>query len=268
MRDVTATIESIPLIASSIMCKKLAEGIDGLALDCKVGAGAFMKTRDRAAELAQALKAIGEAAGKRVTVVLSAMDDPIGVRVGNALEVEEAITVLAGEGPSDTRELTVVLGAEMLLAGGACSSPQEGAERLAAVLDDGSALDVFRRMVEAQGGDPRVVDDPRGILPRASSRTVVAAPEHGYVTAVAADGIGTAALMLGAGRRRKEDRVDPAVGIEIASRPGDEVAVGKPLAVLVHNGRGVEEAAERVRLAFSIGPEAPRPSSRILEVMR
>ncbi len=268
LRDVTATVESIPLIASSIMSKKLAEGTDGLVLDCKVGTGAFMKTRERAADLARALLAIGRAAGKSVTAVLTAMDDPIGDRVGNALEVEESIAVLHGEGPADTRELTVRLGAEMLLCVDACETPEEGAERLAAVLDDGSALEIFRRMVEAQGGDPRVADEPRAVLPRGRSLTAVPAPASGFVSAIAADEIGTAALMLGAGRRRMDDKVDPGVGIEIALRKGDEVAAGEPLVYLVHNDRGIEDAAERVLRAYEIGPRAPSPSPRVLEVMR
>ncbi len=285
LRDVTATVESIPLIASSIMSKKLAEGLDGLVLDCKVGTGAFMKSQARAAELARALKTIGEAAGKKVTVVLSAMDDPIGRRVGNALEVEEAVAVLQGGGPADTRELVVALGAEMLLCGGACATAQEGGDRVAAALDDGSALDVFRRMVEAQGGDPRVADEPRAVLPRGRSLTAVPAPASGWVNAIAADEIGTAALMLGAGRRRKEDRIDPGVGIEIARRRGEEVSAGEPLVYLVHNDRGIEDAAERVLRAYTISPErasgaaSPERASgatpgrassatRVLEVMR
>ncbi len=268
LRDVTSTVESIPLIASSIMSKKLAEGIDGLVLDCKVGAGAFMKRRARAVELARALRSIGEAAGKRITVVLSAMGDPIGTRVGNALEVEEAVAVLQGEGPADTRELVVGLGAEMLLCGGACADADAGADRIAQVLDNGGALEVFRRMVEAQGGDPRVADQPRAILPRGRSVRAVPAPASGYVTAVAADQIGIAALVLGAGRRRKEDRVDPGVGIEIARRLGEAVSAGDPLVYLIHNDRGVEEAAARVLRAYEIGPEAPAACPRVLEVMR
>ncbi len=272
LRDVTATIESIPLIASSIMSKKLAEGIDALVLDCKVGTGAFMKTRERASELAHAIRAIGEAAGKRVTVVLSSMDDPIGTCVGNALEVWEAIDVLSGRGPADTRELTVRLGAEMLLAGGVCESWQQGAARVAMALDDGSALAVFRRVVEAQGGDPRVVDEPAEVLPRPGQRSRVEASQSGYVTAIAADEIGMAALVLGGGRRRKEDVIDPGVGLVIEKRVGAAVEAGEPLVTLLHNGRGVEEAEARVRRAFTLGPEPPAEPpwwpSRVLEVLR
>ncbi|MEM7581752.1 MAG: thymidine phosphorylase [Acidobacteriota bacterium] len=272
LRDVTATVESVPLIAGSIMSKKLAEGIDGLVLDVKLGSGAFMKTRPQAVELAEALKAIGEAAGKRVTAVISAMDDPIGDHVGNALEVAEAVAVLRGEGPADTRELTTRLGAEMLLCGDACATPEEGAKRIAAALDDGSALEVFRRMVAAQGGDPRVADSPREVLPWGHSRTTVAAPVSGRVERIAADTVGTAALLLGAGRRRKEDRVDPGVGVVIRRRRGDTVTIGEPLVDLIHNDRGVDEARERILSAYHISPQSTGTStpeaSRVLEVLR
>ena len=268
LRDVTATVESVPLIASSIMSKKLAEGIDALVLDCKVGHGAFMKTRQQALALGHAIQAIGASASKPVTVVLSDMDAPIGFAVGNALEVVESIAVLRGEGPADTRELTVRLGAEMLLCGGVVATAEEGAERLARSLDDGSALELFRRLVESQDGDPRVVDDPEGVLPKAKHRTPVVAQRAGQVAAIAAQDVGIAALVLGAGRRRKEDTVDPAVGVEMAVQVGDTVAVGEPLAFLIHNDRGVDEARQRLLGAFRIDDRAASPGSRILEVLR
>ncbi len=268
LRDVTATIESVPLIASSIMSKKLAEGIDGLVLDCKVGHGAFMKTRDAALELARAIRVIGEAAGKRVSVVLSQMDEPIGTAVGNALEVAESIEVLRGGGPADTRELTVALGAEMLALAGVCDLEQ-AAVRIAGALDDGSALARFGQLVEAQGGDPRVIDDPAAVLPAAAERREVPAPADGFVTAIAAADVGSAALLLGAGRRRKEDDVDPAVGIELACKVGDPVRRGQPLATLHHNRRGVEAAEAMLAAAFTIAEKSPPASgSRILEVLR
>lgn len=272
LRDVTSTVESIPLIASSIMSKKLAEGIDALVLDCKVGSGAFMKTRQRAEELAHAIRAIGHAAGKRVTVVLTDMNSPIGTRVGNALEVAESIEVLRGGGPADTRELTVRLGAEMLAAGGLCT-PEEGETRMTRALDDGSGLDLFRRLVEAQGGDPKVVDDPEGVLPQAAERAPIPASSAGRVEAIAADQVGIAALVLGGGRRLKEDVIDPGVGVEMAKRVGDEVAAGEPLAFLVHNGHGVEEARQRLAGAFTITEgetvaAGNGPTTRILEVLR
>lgn len=269
LRDVTATVESIPLIASSIMSKKLAAGIDALVLDCKVGSGAFMKTAARARELAHAIQAIGAARGVPVTVVLTHMDAPIGRYVGNALEVVESIETLRGGGPADTRELTVRLGAEMLVLGGVAGDADEGARKIEAVLDDGSALAVFRRLVEAQGGDPRAVDEPEAVLPRARGRIAVPAPRAGAVASVAADQIGVAALVLGAGRRTKEDPVDHAVGIEIAARPGDRVTAGDQLVYLLHNDRGVDEAARRVTAAYDIADAGePPPASRIIEVLR
>jgi len=274
LRDVTGTIESIPLIASSIMSKKLAEGIDGLVLDCKVGAGAFMKNLDDARALCRAIAAIGRAAGKRVTCVLTAMDAPIGTRIGNALEVVETIEILRGGGPADTRELTVVLGGEMLLLGGVVPDAAAGARRIAAALDDGSALEVFRKIVAAQGGDPRVCDDPAGILPRAAAETVIAAPAAGVVTAIDAEASGLAGVWLGAGRRTKEDAVDPAAGIVLAATVGTAVAAGAPLATL-HHAPGlaadrIDAARRLVAGAFVVDPAAlaAPPASRILEVLR
>jgi pyrimidine-nucleoside phosphorylase len=269
LRDVTATVESVPLIASSIMSKKLAEGIDGLVLDCKVGSGAFMKTREAARELARAIRGIGLAWGKRVTVVLTEMDAPIGITVGNALEVLESIELMRGGGPADSRELTVRLGAEMLLLGGVASDEADGARRIERALDDGSALEVFRAVVAAQGGDPRVCDQPEAVLPQAPGRQTITAGRAGAVTGIEAEGIGVAALLLGAGRRRKEDRVDPAVGIELLRRVGDQVAAGEALAILHHRDRGLAEAAPMVAAAFRIGDEVkPGGTSRILEVLR
>ena len=268
LRDVTATIESVPLIASSIMSKKLAEGIDGLVLDCKVGHGAFMKTRADALELAQAIRVIGEAAGKRVAVALTQMDAPIGVAVGNAIEVAESIAILRGEGPADTRELTVALGSEMLMLAGVFADPAAATAKLESVLDDGSALELFGKLVAAQGGDQRVIDDPTAFLPQAGACQVVTAATSGYVTAIAAGDIGNAALLLGAGRRTKEDDVDPAVGVEVRCRVGDEVEAGQPLANLLHNGKGIDQAREMIHAAFTIGEERPDVRSRILEVLR
>jgi pyrimidine-nucleoside phosphorylase len=274
LRDVTATVESIPLIASSIMSKKLAEGIDGLVLDCKVGRGAFMKRIDDARALCRAIAAIGNAAGKRVTCVLTAMDAPIGRKVGNALEVEETIDVLRGGGPADTRELTVVLGAEMLVLGGVARDSEHGASLIAKALDDGRALAVFRKIVAAQGGDPRVCDDPQGVLPQASAQTSVGAQTAGVVTAIDAEAIGVAGVWLGAGRRAKEDAVDPAAGVTITAQVGDDAPRGGVLAIIHHDERLAPERLEQARAlvagAFTVDPGAaphpPRP--RILEVLR
>jgi pyrimidine-nucleoside phosphorylase len=272
LRDVTATVESIPLIASSIMSKKLAEGIEALVLDVKVGDGAFMKSRAEAVQLARAIQSIGASSKVKVTAVLTNMDAPIGRMVGNAVEVHESIEVLRGGGPLDSRELTVALGAEMLVLAGIASDPGDGKARIARVLDDGSALDLFRKMVEAQGGDPRVVDAPEQVLPRAEKRIPVAATETGTVRSLAARDIGMAALMLGAGRRRVADTVDPSAGIAIAAHMGERIERGQPVAFLLTSSASDEQIAaahDLVAGAYRFGAaiSAPR-SSLVLETLR
>lgn len=273
LRDVTGTIESIPLIASSIMSKKLAEGIDALVLDCKVGAGAFMKDATRARALCAAIRAIGHAAGKAVTCVLTDMDAPIGHAVGNALEIAESIDVLSGGGPADTRELTVVLGGEMLLLAGVARTADEGQARIAHALDDGSALAVFRRVVAAQGGDPTVCDRPGEVLPRARHQWPVRAPRDGAIAAIDAEDVGMAALVLGAGRRTKDDVIDPAAGVVLACGLGDRVTAGQPLATLHANlaedDPRVAAATARFLGAIHLADDAPPPrATRVLETLR
>ncbi len=273
LRDVTGTVESIPLIASSIMSKKLAEGIDALVLDCKVGHGAFMKTVEDARKLAKAIQVIGRAAGKPVTAVLTDMNAPIGTMVGNAMEVAESIEVLKGGGPADTRELTVVLGGEMLKAAGVAASPEEGQEKIQEVLGNGKAAELFARLIEAQGGDPRVVDDPEAVLPQASARVDIVADKAGVVSSIAARDIGVAGLWLGAGRRQAEDHVDPAVGIELRAKVGDTVVAGDPLVTVHHNERGLDEATSLILGAYALAPSASAPNSagsstRVLEILR
>ncbi len=263
LRDLTATVESIPLIAASIMSKKLAEGIDGLVLDVKVGSGAFMKRLPQARELGRTLVAIGRGMGKDVTALVTDMDQPLGLAVGNALEVREVLDLLGGGGPPDLRELTVVLVAEMLLLGGVAPSLAEARARVEQAIADGRGLRKLREIVEAQGGDGRVVTEPDR-LP-ASGRTFdVAAPGGGRVEAIDAEAIGLAAMALGAGRSRVEDRVDHAAGIVLRRKVGEPVEAGAPLATL-HPGAAplepVEAVAARVRGAYRIGtgPAAPGP---------
>ena len=250
LRDVTSTVASIPLIASSIMSKKLAEGIDALVLDVKVGSGAFMGTFDEGKALASTMVAIGETMGKRVIAVLTNMDEPLGQAVGNALEVIESIEILRGGGPPDIRALTVALAREMLALGGV--DPGE-AER---ALDDGRGLAKFAEIVEAQGGDPAVVDDPTR-LPTAKHVEPLVAPRSGFVTAIDARAVGMAALVLGAGRARKEDDVDPAVGLMLAARVGDEVQSGEPLLRMHHNGHGLEASRRFLSDAWTIEDQKP-----------
>ncbi|GAA2160391.1 thymidine phosphorylase [Actinomadura napierensis] len=220
LRDVTGTVESIPLIASSIMSKKIAEGTGALVLDVKVGSGAFMKTAADARELAETMVAIGTDHGVRTIALLTAMDRPLGNAVGNAVEVAESVEVLAGGGPSDVVELTLTLAREMLAAAGVSGKDPADA------LKDGSAMDVWRRMIAAQGGDPDAA------LPAARENHVVAAPSSGVLTRLDAYGVGVAAWRLGAGRARKEDPVSFAAGVTCHAKPGDAVTAGQPLLTL------------------------------------
>ncbi|HEY6104872.1 MAG TPA: thymidine phosphorylase, partial [Anaeromyxobacteraceae bacterium] len=244
LRDVTATVESIPLIAASILSKKLAEGIDALVLDVKVGSGAFMKRREDARALGRAIAGLARRMGKRVAALLTAMDQPLGREVGNANEVREAVALLRGGGPEDLRRVTVELTAEMLRLGGVAPGLQEARARVEGAIGDGSGLARLRRIVEAQGGDPRALDDPDR-LPRPAGSLLVSSPAAGMVEAIDAEAVGLAAMALGAGRARVEDRVDPSVGLTVLKKVGERVEPGEPLCA-VHHGPGGAEAPERV----------------------
>jgi pyrimidine-nucleoside phosphorylase len=257
LRDVTATVESIPLIASSIMSKKLAEGIDALVLDVKVGSGAFMKRAEDAEALARALIGIGHGMGKRVVALLTGMDEPLGRAVGNALEVKEAVELLHDEGPKDLREVTFALCAEMVLLAGRAADLEEAHAQVRAVVGDGRAFLKLCQIVEAQGGDPDALAD-LSLLPAAEGTLEVAAGAAGTVQAIDAEAIGVAAVALGAGRARVEDAVDHAVGLVVRKKVGDRVEVGEPLVTIHFGRRGAESpstVAERVRRAYQIGDQ-------------
>ncbi len=226
LRDATGTVESIPLISSSIMSKKLAEDLDGLVLDVKIGSGAFMKDLERARELARTMVGIGQSYNVKTVALLTRMDTPLGNEVGNANEIAESIAVLRGEGPADLVEVTNALGEEMLTVAGI------NPESLIATIDDGTALELFGKVVAVQGGDRRVIDDPEMILPKAPHHRELAADTSGYLSRLDAYKVGVAAMRLGAGRERKEDTIDPAVGITLAAKPGYKVAEGQPLLTL------------------------------------
>jgi pyrimidine-nucleoside phosphorylase len=265
LRDATATVESIPLITASILSKKLAEGIDGLVLDVKTGGGAFMTTLDDARALAHSMVSIGRGLGKSTRALITRMDEPLGLAVGNAVEVAECLDCLKGAGPADLRGLCVELAAEMVVTAGLADSLDRARAVCLRTLDDGSALERFRRMVEAQGGNSRVVDDP-GMLPSAREAVVIEAPRSGYVTALAARPIGTASMLLGAGRARVDSAIDPAVGVVLAKKPGDRVGAGEPLCtLLVNGGPGVAPAREMVLGAFEIGEAPPAAVGLIVE---
>ncbi|MBX3133801.1 MAG: thymidine phosphorylase [Gemmatimonadaceae bacterium] len=262
LRDATATVEAIPLIAASIMSKKLAEGLTGLVLDVKTGAGAFMTKLEDSLTLAQTMIALGERRGCPTVALLTDMDSPLGEACGNALEVEESIHCLRGEGPADLREVTLALAAEMLLVAGAASDQRSARQRAESALGSGAALEKFREIVQAQGGHPGVVDNPVAILPRAPIRERVEAARSGIVQRVEPRIIGRAIIDLGGGRTRVEDEVDPAVGIVLHVRPGGRVERGQPIAT-VHardaDGRKAAEAALRQAVVLGEQPPARRP---------
>ena len=259
LRDVTATVDCIPLIASSIMSKKMAEGIDALVLDVKVGTGAFMKQRADAEKLARTMVAIGKGMGKTIVARLTAMDQPIGRTVGNALEVQESLDILEGGGPQDSVDLTVELGAEMLVMGGVAKDVDDGRARIKKSLGDGSAREKFRQIIEAQHGDAKVIDD-RTLLPKAPSTTTFTATRAGVLARVDSEAVGKASMVLGGGRARAEDAVDPRVGLEIHARLGDTIAAGQPLVTLHHDTRGLDAALAFLGAAYVVDDEAPAPA--------
>ncbi len=265
LRDVTGTVECIPLIVASILSKKLAEGIDGLVLDVKVGRGAFMKDIDSARHLAKALVRVGRGAGKRVVALLTDMSAPIGDTIGNSLETREAIEVLHGGGPADTLELTLALGAEMLVLGGVAKRAAEGRKLLQEAINSGAGRKTFAAMVKAHGADPRVVEEPDR-LPRAKHRIAVQSDKAGFVHGCDPLELGLSALELGAGRKHKEDTIDPAVGIELAKNRGDQIKRGDTLCWLhVQKPREAAAIVERVKAAYTLKRTAPPASPLVLE---
>jgi len=231
LRDVTGTVESPYLICASIMSKKLAEGTDALVLDVKTGSGAFMKKEEDAAFLAGLMVETGERMGKQMVALITDMNQPLGQMVGNALEVQECIEVLHGDGPPDLRDLCIELAAWMFYLGGASQTVAEGKEQSQQIINSGKAFERFRQMVELQGGDVRVIDDPTR-LPHTDHKVAVPSPQAGYVTAIACEQVGAACVVLGGGRERKEDSVDPAVGIVVHKKIGDKVSAGEPLCTI------------------------------------
>ncbi|AVX30495.1 pyrimidine-nucleoside phosphorylase [Carboxydocella thermautotrophica] len=263
LRDVTATVDSIPLIASSIMSKKIAAGADAIVLDVKTGSGAFMKTLEDSFALARAMVAIGQEVGRKTVAVITDMDQPLGRAIGNALEVKEAIETLRGGGPSDLRELCLTLGSHMVTLAGKAASPAEARARLEELLQNGQALAKFKEMVAAQGGDPRVIDQPE-LLPQAQKVIPLLAEQDGYVARIEAEELGIAATLLGAGRETKESKVDLAVGLVVNKKVGEAVAAGEPLVWLhVNEERRLAEVMAKVKAAFTISYQQPAPATLI-----
>lgn len=255
LRDVTDTIDSIPLIAGSIMSKKIASGTDALVLDVKTGTGAFMKEEADAVKLANALVKIGKSVGMNCMALISDMNQPLGNMVGNALEIQESIAILKGEGPEDITELVMTLGSQMVVLAKKAATLAEARAKLEEVVANGNALEVFRQMIVAQGGDPRVIEDPT-LMPQAKYHFELPAPQAGYVTKMTADEIGIAAMLLGGGRQAKTDVIDYAVGIELHKKVGDAVAEGESLLTIHSNTEDVANIKKLLYNNIEIGTDA------------
>jgi pyrimidine-nucleoside phosphorylase len=257
LRDVTGTVESQYLICASIMSKKLAEGIDALVLDVKTGSGAFMKNEKDAAFLAELMVETGERIGKQIVALITDMDQPLGNMIGNALEVVECVEILQGKGPEDLRDLCLELAAWMLHLGGVAKTVADGKQQSAQLISSGKALEKFRHMVELQGGDARVIDDAKK-LPQAQHTMQVKSATAGFLTSMQCEQIGTACVILGGGRERKEDSVDPAVGIILHKKVGDRVQPGEPLATIYYNFEPkAQRARQLIEQSCTIGDAAP-----------
>lgn len=258
LRDVTATVDSIPLIASSIMSKKLAAGADAIVLDVKTGDGAFMKTDKDAEKLAHAMVKIGNQVGRRTMAIISDMSQPLGFAIGNALEVKEAIDTLRGQGPKDLTELVLTLGSQMVVLAGKAKSLAEARTQLEAVISNGQAIEKFKVLIKAQGGDSRVVDHPE-MLPQAQYQIELPAKTSGYVAKMVADEIGIAAMQLGAGRATKEDKIDMAVGLILRKKVGDKVAEGESLLTIHTNTQDIEAIKQKLYANITIADKASEP---------
>lgn len=266
LRDVTATVNSIPLIASSIMSKKIAAGADAIVLDVKTGAGAFMKDLEGAKQLAKAMVDIGKRVGRKTMAVISDMSQPLGYAIGNALEVKEAIDTLKGKGPEDLQELCLTLGSYMVFLAEKASSLEEARAMLEESIREGKALDKLKTFLQAQGGDATVVDNPAK-LPQAKYQWELEATEAGYVAEIVADEVGTAAMLLGAGRATKESTIDLSVGLVLRKKVGDRVEKGESLVTIHSNTENIEEVKEKLQKSIRISPTPVRKPTLIYETI-
>ncbi len=266
LRDVTGTIDSIPLIASSIMSKKIAAGTDAIVLDVKVGSGAFMKSLDDARELAKTMVNIGNALNRKTVAVITNMDQPLGHEVGNANEIKEAIEVLRGHGAEDETQVALTIASYMAVLGGAFKETTEAKAHFEKVIASGEAIELLKKFIEIQGGNPQVVDHPEK-LPTAKYHLDIKSDMEGYIAGFDAEKVGIAAMMLGAGRRRKEDVIDFAAGITVAKKMGDHVNLGDVLCVLHSNSPDVLEVEKVVRTAFMFSSNQPEPTQYIYEII-
>lgn len=259
LRDVTDTVDSIPLIASSIMSKKIASGADALVIDVKTGAGAFMKTLADSRELAEALVGIGKGVGMQCMALITDMNQPLGKAIGNALEIQESIELLKGNGPADLEKLIVVIGGYMAVMGNKATTVEQGQQLCEDVIHNGQALERFRAMIKDQGGDPRVIDDPEEILPQAKYRITLPAKTSGGVSKIVANEIGVASMLLGGGRQKANDKLDYAVGIMLNKKIGDSVEKGEPLLTIYSNREKVDDIKSLLYGNIEIAKQAQKP---------
>lgn len=259
LRDVTDTVDSIPLIASSIMSKKIASGADALVIDVKTGAGAFMKTLADSRELAEALVGIGKGVGMQCMALITDMNQPLGKAIGNALEIQESIELLKGNGPADLEKLIVVIGGYMAVMGNKAATVEQGQQLCEDVIHNGQALERFRAMIKDQGGDPRVIDDPEEILPQAKYRITLPAKTSGVVSKIVANEIGVASMLLGGGRQKANDKLDYAVGIMLNKKIGDSVEKGEPLLTIYSNREKVDDIKSLLYGNIEIAKQAQKP---------
>ncbi len=267
LRDVTATVDSIPLIASSIMSKKIASGADAIVLDVKVGSGAFMKTLDKAKELAETMVNIGKSLNRDTVAVITNMDQPLGFEVGNSNEIKEAIKVLSGKGSEDETKISLAIAANMCILGGAFKDYDKAYKYLEKSIQSGKALDKFRELIRIQGGDERVIDKP-DLLPSAKNSYKLIASNKGYIESIDAEAIGISAMLLGAGRRTKDDKIDFGAGISLHKKIGDFVKKGDILCILKTNMDEFNEAKERIRGAFLVSDKKPETKPYIYHIIK
>ena len=260
LRDVTDTVDSIPLIASSIMSKKIASGADALVIDVKTGAGAFMKTLDDSRALAKALVGIGKGVGMQCMALITDMNQPLGDAIGNALEIKESIDLLKGNGPADLEKLIVVIGGYMAVMGGKASTTEEGQQLCEQVIHNGAALDRFKAMIADQGGDANVVDDPEHLLPQAAYQIDLPAKSAGVVSKIVADEVGVASMLLGGGRQKAGDKLDYAVGIMLHKKIGDPVSTGESLLTIYSNRENVDDISDLLYQNIEISESAEKPT--------
>jgi pyrimidine-nucleoside phosphorylase/thymidine phosphorylase len=266
LRDVTSTVESVPLIASSVMSKKIASGADAIVLDVKVGSGAFMKSLDEARELAQTMVKIGKSLNRKAIAVITDMSQPLGHEVGNANEVREAIEVLQGRGSKDLTTVALTIASHMAVLGGTYSEFNNAYRELEKIINSGRVIDTFKQLVKIQGGNPEVIDNPDR-LPQAKYHVEIKASREGYVTAINAEAIGVSAMLLGAGRKKKDDPIDYSAGLTMVKKAGDKVNIGDLICLLHTNFKEHKEAENIARSAYSFSDNEPTPISYVYEVI-